>query len=116
MSEWPGRIVGRKDLMMASGNPRDWFRYGHREQAYLEAWNEFADARSRRHDFMADFSWNQILVLGVDDDHMPSTIHEVVQHIDAVRSGQVLQHVAHDNQVEAQSLSVCKQVNHIHHP
>ena len=27
MSEWPGRIVGRKDLMMASGDPRDWFRY-----------------------------------------------------------------------------------------
>ena len=38
MSEWPGRIVGRKDLMMASGDPRDWFRYGHREQAYTEAW------------------------------------------------------------------------------
>ena len=64
MSEWPGRIVGRKDLMMASGDPRDWFRYRHREQAYEEAWLEFADARNRRKDFMADFSWNQILVLG----------------------------------------------------
>ena len=64
MSEWPGRIVGRKDLMMASGDPRDWFRYGHREQAYTEAWEEFADAHSRRQDLMANFSWNQILVLG----------------------------------------------------
>ena len=71
MSEWPGRIVGRKDLMMASGDPRDWFRYRHREQAYKEAWLEFADARNRRTDFMADFSWNQILVLGDYGSRLP---------------------------------------------
>ena len=50
--------------MVASGDPRDWFRYGHRLQAYEEAWLELIDARSRRRDFMADFTWNQILVLG----------------------------------------------------
>ena len=58
------RIVTRQYLMVASGDPRDWFRYGHRLQAYEEAWLELIDARSRRRDFMADFTWNQILVLG----------------------------------------------------
>ncbi len=62
--DWPGRVVTRQDLMMASGDPRDWFRYRHREKAYEEAWHEFVDARSRRKDFMAGFDWNQILVLG----------------------------------------------------
>ena len=32
----------------------------HRLQAYDEAWFEFIDARNRRKDFMADFTWNQI--------------------------------------------------------
>ena len=73
MSEWPGRIVGRKDLMMASGDPRDWFRYGHREQAYTEAWEEFADAHSRRQDLMANFSWNQILGQAFGFMHVAST-------------------------------------------
>ena len=64
ISDWPGRLVTRQDLMMASGDPRDWFRYGHRLKAYEQAWHEFVDARSRRKDFMAGFEWNQILVLG----------------------------------------------------
>ena len=64
ISDWPGRLVTRQDLMMASGDPRDWFRYRHREKAYEEAWHEFVDARTRRKDFMAGFEWNQILVLG----------------------------------------------------
>ena len=48
ISEWPGRAVTRKDLMVANGDPRDWFRYGHRNMAFEEAWEEFADARNRR--------------------------------------------------------------------
>ena len=48
ISEWPGRAVTRKDLMVANGDPRDWFRYGHRNVAFEEAWEEFADARNRR--------------------------------------------------------------------
>ena len=43
ISEWPGRAVTRKDLMIANGDPRDWFRYGHRNVAFEEAWEEFAD-------------------------------------------------------------------------
>ena len=64
MDQWPGRIVTREDLMKAGGDPRDWFRYGHRLKAYEEAWAEFADARRRRRNFKAGFDWNQILVLG----------------------------------------------------
>ena len=30
MDQWPGRVVTREDLMKAGGDPRDWFRYGHR--------------------------------------------------------------------------------------
>ena len=48
ISEWPGRAVTRKDLMVANGDPRDWFRYDHRNVAFEEAWEEFADARNRR--------------------------------------------------------------------
>ena len=64
IDQWPGRIVTREDLMKAGGDPRDWFRYGHRLKAYEEAWAEFADAQRRRRNFKAGFDWNQILVLG----------------------------------------------------
>ena len=64
MSKWPGRLIEREDLMKASGDQRDWFRYGHRLQAYEQIWAEFADARRRRQDFTSRFNWNQILVLG----------------------------------------------------
>ena len=64
IEQWPGRVVTREDLMAASGDPRDWFRYGHRLKAYEQAWMEFADARRRRKDFTSGFSWNQMLVLG----------------------------------------------------
>ena len=50
--------------MAASGDKRDWFRYGHRLKAYDRAWREFIDARRRRRNFMAGFDWNQILILG----------------------------------------------------
>ena len=40
----------RQALMEAAGDPRDWFRYGHRLRAYERAWAEFMDARRRRFD------------------------------------------------------------------
>ena len=61
---WPGTPVGRQDIMKASGDPRDWFRYRHREEAAEEVWAEFADAQNRRPDLTAGFEWNQILILG----------------------------------------------------
>lgn len=61
---WPGSPKTREDIMMAGGNPKDWFRYGHRLRAYEEAWMEFIDARRRRKDFTRGFDWNQILILG----------------------------------------------------
>ena len=50
--------------MEAAGDPRDWFRYGHRLKAYQRIWAEFVDARRRRKRFDTGFSWNQILLLG----------------------------------------------------
>ena len=64
IDKWPGSFVTRQNLMEAGGDPRDWFRYGHRLQAYDQAWLEFADARRRRRNFGAGFDWNQILILG----------------------------------------------------
>lgn len=64
MSEWPGEIVRREHLMQASGDPRDWFRYRHRERAAGEAWYEFVDSRRRRKSLFKGFDWNQILIIG----------------------------------------------------
>ena len=62
MRDWPGVPVAGLALMEAAGDPRDWFRYGHRLQAHRQAWYAFMDARRRRFD--TGFEWNQILVLG----------------------------------------------------
>ena len=64
LEAWPGKPIGRSQLMAAAGDSRDWFRYGHRLQAAEMAWAEFIDARRRRRDFRAGFDWNQILILG----------------------------------------------------
>ena len=64
VSRWPGSIVTTEGLMAAGGDPRDWFRYGHRAQAYTRVWAEFRNARNRRRNFMAGYDWNQILILG----------------------------------------------------
>ena len=50
--------------MASSGDPRDWFRYGHRLKRVERSWAEFIDARRRRRKFAAGFEWNQILILG----------------------------------------------------
>ena len=64
MDKWLGRFVGKQDLMKASGDQRDWFRYMHRLQAHTRATQEFITGRRVRRDMSANFRWNQILVLG----------------------------------------------------
>ena len=63
MDKWPGRWQTRFDLMASMGDERDWFRYGHKYEAYRQACVEFMDARRRRRSFR-NFGWNQILILG----------------------------------------------------
>ena len=48
MENWPGRFVGKEDLMKASGDQRDWFRYMHRLQAHTRATHEFITGRCVR--------------------------------------------------------------------
>ena len=67
VDDWPGRVVSHHDIMAASGDPRDWFRYGWRKKAADRAWAEWADARARRElygNLATNFNWNQILILG----------------------------------------------------
>ena len=57
--------MGEVDIMKASGDQRDWFRYHHRIVAAERAWDDFSSARKRREDNVkSGFDWNQILVLG----------------------------------------------------
>ena len=62
--KWPGRTIGREDVAMASGDPRDWFRYGHRLEAAEDAWLEWRDAYRRRKSLFPGFDWNQIAIIG----------------------------------------------------
>ena len=64
IEDWPGRPIERDDVMDSCGDPRDWFRYRHREREFEEAWGEFADARRRRRNIMAGYDWDQTLILG----------------------------------------------------
>ena len=64
MSAWPGRWINRYDIMASCGDDRDWFRYGHKFEAYKQVVMEFFDARARRRSIRKDFSWNQILIMG----------------------------------------------------
>ena len=62
---WPGRTMWTVDIMKASGDPRDWFRFHHRLHESERAWDDFASARKRRkNNVKSGFDWNQILVLG----------------------------------------------------
>ena len=64
MARWPGNWVTKYALMAACGDERDWFRYGHRYEAYCRAWHLFCDARRRRRRFSSGFTWNQVLIIG----------------------------------------------------
>ena len=50
--------------MASCGDPRDWFRYGWRLEAYQRHWMEWGDARARRRDMSAGYEWDQILIIG----------------------------------------------------
>ena len=64
IAAWPGTIRTKHDVMKACGDKRDWFRFGHRYEAYLRYWNEWADARNRRRDMSVGFAWDQIMIIG----------------------------------------------------
>ena len=63
-SAWPGRKVDETDVKRACGEPRDWFRAGHRLEAHKRVWAEFYDAREKRRRFDRGFQWSQVLILG----------------------------------------------------
>ena len=61
---WPGRFRTREDIMAATGDERDWFRYGHRLAAYRRAVGAFVTARRARRKLVSNFEWNQVLIIG----------------------------------------------------
>ena len=64
MEVWPGEWKTKYDVMRACGDPRDWFRFWWRYNAYCEAWVNFLDARRRRKNLFSGFDWNQVLIIG----------------------------------------------------
>ena len=64
MEVWPGDWKTKYDVMRACGDPRDWFRFWWRYNAYCEAWANFVDARRRRRNLFSGFDWNQVLIIG----------------------------------------------------
>ena len=64
MEYWPGEWKTKYDVMRACGDPRDWFRFWWRYNAYCEAWGNFLDARRRRRNMFSGFDWNQVLIIG----------------------------------------------------
>ena len=61
---YPGEKIGSSYIMAASLNPKDWFRYRWREQAAIQAWAEYYDARNRRRNIASGYDWDQILIIG----------------------------------------------------
>ena len=64
MADWPGEFIGLRYVMSACGNPKDWFKYGHRAQVHQEYNWMWAQAYSERRDMHLTFKHNQILVIG----------------------------------------------------
>ena len=64
IDHWPGRVRTTDDVKRACGDERDWFRYRHREEAFLRSWAYFRDSRQRRRRMSSNFQWNQILIIG----------------------------------------------------
>ena len=62
--DYPGVKIGSQLLMAASLNPKDWFRYRHREQAAIESWSEHYDSRERRRNLYSGYEFDQILIIG----------------------------------------------------
>ena len=53
-----------QDVMAACGDPRDWFRFHWRREAWLRHWLMFFDAYDRRRNILADFTFGHTLILG----------------------------------------------------
>ena len=64
MADWPGEFIGLRYVMAACGNPKDWFKYGHRAQVHQEYNWMWAQAYAERRDRHLTFKHNQILVIG----------------------------------------------------
>ena len=71
MSEWPGRRMREGDVVKAArdGYGRDWFRFWHRYNRFIEVWGEggaFDRARDKmtEADYFRIFNWNQSLIFG----------------------------------------------------
>lgn len=64
MKFWPGEWKTKYDVMRACGDPRDWFRYWWRYEAFCEAWGNYLDARRRRRKLHVGWDWNQVLIIG----------------------------------------------------
>ena len=62
--EWAGRWVSEQDVLMACGDPRDWFTYEMRLQAYQEAWARYYHARRRKRNPSSKFNFAQVMIIG----------------------------------------------------
>ena len=62
--EWPGRRVTPEDVALSCGDPRDWFTYEMRLQAYYDSWERYEDARKRRRNFHRGFPFAQAMIIG----------------------------------------------------
>ena len=65
MEKWPGLPVSSERIMQSYGDPRDWFRYGHRLRSAELVWRDWAVNRKRNEkNLHKNFSWNQVLIIG----------------------------------------------------
>ena len=65
IEKWPGQPVTTEKIMQATGDPRDWYRYGHRLRAAEGVWRGWAINRKRREGTLyKDFPCNRVLIIG----------------------------------------------------
>lgn len=62
--DWPGRWVDYRDVMLSSGDERDWFTFRHRLTAHVRAMRLFRQARRRRRKRSSGFDFAQIMWVG----------------------------------------------------
>ena len=62
--DWPGRWVDYRDVMLSSGDERDWFTFKHRLTAHVRAMRLFRQARRRRRKLSSGFDFAQIMWVG----------------------------------------------------
>ena len=62
--QWPGRWVDARDVMLSSGDERDWFSFRMRMEAHVRAMKLFRRARRRRRKLSSGFDFAQIMWVG----------------------------------------------------